>query len=425
MNDAVEHAAAHGESAATPKKRGRWWLKLGLAAMSLTVGILVVELIGGYGLKKIKRSRPRLPDEVAATVRGSNRAVDTIPDPYLLYRVKPNLATDHAKINRHGLRNGPIDDVPAPDVFRVLVLGGSVAWGYNARNDEDALPAMLQRTLTRDLADGRDVPAALRGKRIEVLGGGVFAYVCWQGVLAYVRQHRRLRPHAIVTLDGANEVYGAIRTAEPGFPMRWAPQKAAYGVDDPSFVGKLGEWAAFRAENMKIVKYFRKANPPKLADREVPAPARVAHEYGKALELLHDLAGVDGAQVLAVLQPMAILPDTKPLAPFEKTVVEQYDARIPGQNAYYASCFDAFREMLAALRRDRPTGAWIDGTKIYRGDEKIVFCDDCHVSLHGRERLTAFLSEQLITALARRDASASATRDGRRTEPRKAPATKP
>lgn len=379
----------------TRSRRRTWGFRFILVALGLVVGIGAIEAIGSYGLSRIP-DEPEPPADVAETSRLRRRPVGIRPDPYLLYTVRPGLEHEHCSTNAFGMRNPEVPEEPPADVFRVLVLGGSVAWGYNARSYDETFTALLESALG---ARASDCPP-LAGKRVEVLNGAVFAYVSWQEVLAYCRTYRRFRPHAVVTLDGTNDVHAAVRTGKVGWPMRYVPSKDAYGAGKPSLGDALGTWARYRAERLKFVRWIRESRSPTLTDKAPPPIDDVVAEYRRAMELLGDLTGAEGARLMMVLQPMAILPDTKPLTPFEERVVEHTDGVIVGQNDYYARCFDAFRPMLRTVADARPHVASVDATRVFADFEAAAYTDDCHLTLEGRKRLARFVSDALLGHLA-------------------------
>jgi len=107
---------------------------------------------------------------------------------------------------------------------------------------------------------------------------------------------------------------------------------------------------------------------------------------------------------MPVLQPLAILPGTKPLTEFESEVVAHNDGRRPGVNAYYQDSFEAFGETLVQLGVERPDLLVMDATRVFAATDQIAFTDHCHLTPLGRRVLAAAIGERL---LARLDASES------------------
>ncbi|GAG21343.1 unnamed protein product [marine sediment metagenome] len=120
---------------------------------------------------------------------------------------------------------------------------------------------------------------------------------------------------------------------------------------------------------------------------------------GRALEHLSDIARADGAIALPVLQPMVVLPDAKPLSPFESEIMRHEDKQMPGRNAYYEECFAEFRKMFEGLGAKRPDLLLLDATQVFASETEVTFTDPAHLTHLGRELLTQAIGERLIGAL--------------------------
>lgn len=380
----------------TGRPRRRWFRVLAIV-LGFLLGFALVEGIGAIGLHLASRE-PELPEEVRRVVRTTDRSVETIPDPYLLYRVKPGIRKSHVETNAYSLRNGPIERLPGPDTYRVLLLGGSVAWGYSSTSNADTIAAYLQAWLT----ERRERSTGLTGRRVEVLNGGMGAYDGWQAALSYAIYHRALRPHAVVTLDGTNQVSAAIILGRAGWPMQFDPELRSHAKTRRSLFASLRSWAVYRATHLKSVLFVRELFPSPLEDFDPPEPEAVAEAYRGALVLLADVARLEGALPMAVLQPMCLLPETKPLTPYEEAVVQHHEQKMRGRNGYYRRCFDAHREMFAKLREERPDLHTFDATEVFADDPRPLYTDVCHLTPDGRRRLAAAIGERLLEATARR-----------------------
>jgi len=327
-------------------QRRLWLLKGSGVVLGCLAGFGIIEAVGSIGLHFIRHAvRPELPAAIESQILSKGRSFETIPDPYLLYKLKPGLQTPNARTNRYGLRGPEIDELPGPNVHRILLLGGSVAWGYSARNDDETISEALERYLNAH----RERSPALAGKTVEVLNGAVPGYVAWQEALAYSIHYRKLDPQLIVTLDGANDYYAAIVSQQVGAPMRFRANAQAYLASKPTLSEAIGGWFRYRVHKLKIAKYLRRRRRTSLAELAPPVAAEVVEGYRQALEHLADIAAIEHAAVMPVLQPMLILPDTKPLTGFERQSIEYYDLQIPGINAAYDEVFEAIRKMFVQV----------------------------------------------------------------------------
>lgn len=376
----------------TPRKQ-RWFRAIAVV-VGVALAIFVMELSAEIALSwEKKKFKPVMPDEVKASVNRGDHHIPTVPDPYLGYRMRPGLDSETVKTNAHGLRAGPVAASPAENTVRVLLLGGSVAWGYESNSNDDTISAYLEAELERRL------PGA---GAFEVLNGGVPAYVAWQEALAYARDHRHLSPDWVITLDGANDVESAILNGEPGVPMRYRAVRGAYldpGVP-PSPIAAIVPWVASGVRELRAYRAYEKLWP-RTVDGHHPAPVEdVASQIAAAASFLSTTAAPLGARVLTVLQPMVILPDTKPLSPFEEQIVVEHDRRMPGRNAYYEQSFAAIRTALADLARESaPRYRFLDATDAFRDVADVTYTDHCHLTPIGRKALAARIADALAPAI--------------------------
>lgn len=343
------------------------------------------------------RYKPVLPPDVRASVNLGDRHIPTRPDPYLSYRPQPNIARERVQTNEWGLREGPIDARPAPDAIRVLFLGASVAWGYTANSNEDTIPAYLEAELARRAPSA----PALRGRRVEVLNAGVPGYVSWQEALSYALYLRELAPAWIVSLDGTNDVAAAIINGRAGVPMRYRATESAYLGVEPSPLQAFGRWLLAGARELHTVRAFARLRPEPIAAYHPADPADVAAQLRDATAYLNHAATREGARVLTVLQPMVILPDTKPLSELEQAIVVEQDHRMPGRNAYYAESYAAMRGALAALASERGDFLWFDASAAFAGMTEVAYVDDCHLTTAGQRRLAERIADVWLAALER------------------------
>ncbi|HKA14191.1 MAG TPA: SGNH/GDSL hydrolase family protein [Myxococcota bacterium] len=376
--------------------------EIAFRAVAVVLGVtLPLGIAEGTAAWLIQRDNHRykayIPEAVEASVNFEDRHIPTQPDPYLSYRVQPNLAGERVQTNEYGLREGPIDRRPAPGTTRILFLGASVVWGYLSKSNADTIPSYLEAELARR-AD--EVPE-LRGRRFEVLNAGVPGYVSWQEALSYAIYLRELAPAWIISLDGANDVAAAIINGRAGVPSTYRASERAYLGFTPDLLEAFHHWLLlFASRELRSVRVFERLRPKPLSAYGPPPPDEVAAQLREATAYLNHAATRERARVFTVLQPMVILPDTKPLTEFEARIVVEQDHRMPGRNAYFAQSYAAMRSALAALQRERGGDLlWLDATDAYANTTEIAYTDDCHLTPIGQRRLAQRIAEGWIAAL--------------------------
>jgi hypothetical protein len=251
--------------------------------------------------------------------------------------------------------------VPRDGVPTVLLVGGSTAEGFAP----EILEAALRRRFNRPM---RVVNAAYGGyeARQEVVVASVWGPA--------------LRPAAIVSLDGQNDLEHRLRVPAPGrffldgsyrtylthpfaAPFAWMlSQSQLYnGLARLREHRGIGDWSAY-------------------ADA-IPV-------YAAALHSVNVVARGLGAARLMVLQPFVSFKE--PLAPEERAFTA-YAYREPVMRALY----DHTAAALAELSREDGV-AFLDARPIYKGMASALFTDDVHFrSAEGYEILARAIAEAL------------------------------
>jgi len=123
---------------------------------------------------------------------------------------------------------------PRPGVTRIFVLGGSVAWGAGASSESAMWWAVLERELREKLGDPGIfvIPAAATGQVTtqERLTAELFVFP--------------LKPDAIVTIDGFNDLTSLWYGARPGDPFNQGISYARFESLGFHVFHVLGRWSS-------------------------------------------------------------------------------------------------------------------------------------------------------------------------------------
>ena len=130
-------------------------------------------------------------DTDGAPVSGRVGPLALMMHPFTGYANAPNMSHPFLHTNRRGLRGGEISDPPTA-ARRVVVIGGSTAFGTGLANDSDALPQRLER----ELAD------------TEVINASVIGFRSGQELMYLVSELVDLKPDLVVLVGGMNDVSG-------------------------------------------------------------------------------------------------------------------------------------------------------------------------------------------------------------------------
>ncbi len=146
-----------------------------------------------YSFASVTRDGVPLDDE--------GGAIPFASDPHLVYRPRGPQALGPVTLASDGFR-GPERALAKPaGTRRVVVLGGSAAFGMHASGDERVFTALLEARL--------DAAARAVGGRVEVLNRAVIGYDSTQELVLLATELVDLAPDVVVLFDGWNDFYGS------------------------------------------------------------------------------------------------------------------------------------------------------------------------------------------------------------------------
>jgi lysophospholipase L1-like esterase len=203
-------------------------------------------------------------------------------DPDCLYRNAPNQRTARFSIDAHGYRGGFDERDRRP---RLLLLGGSTAFGFALGADDEVLGARL---------------AALE-PGWQVVNAAVVGYLSSQELSELVHRGREVAPAAVVVVDGWNEVYVPLLTA-PRFPSAGLP--VGFNWDVFNMVEK----------RLRLLTVGGAADaPPPRGEEPIPVLLRrVVATYTANLEQMRQVCAARGIPLLVAFQPWAATRRTPP-----------------------------------------------------------------------------------------------------------------
>ncbi len=279
-------------------RRGAW---IGGSLLALLVGIAVAALLLEGGARFLSRfaSPPTTSAPIAVVASGDvtpTAPIDTpnagdlnsihIPDPWVWWRVRPNLSRYHVRVlwdesqsfylstDAQGFRQAT---PPPPDArLRVLVTGDSTAFGVGV-DDQEAWPSHLQALLAEHAATG-----------VEVINAGVPGHSTLQAIRMAEKYGLDPKPDVLIVCAGFNDS-GLVPQGElPDLP-RAAKNDAEQQAAQPS------------SELLRLL-----GRAVEGAQKLMPSPERprlTADEYREALRAAEALFRAQGIPVLWVRWP--------------------------------------------------------------------------------------------------------------------------
>lgn len=332
--------------------------------------------------------------------------------PYIEWRRLPGYTSDAISINSLGYR-GPEFSVAKPaDTFRVLVYGGSTAWGSGALKDDETIPGRLGHMLNERVKG--------LGKKIEVINCGETGYHSTQELVFLVTEGIFLDPDLVVFYDGVNDTSRGYTDLPPGYPNQYnrfaelltkpvqAKYREGFTVDNELEYLKKQRSMVWKTTSLELVKRFRVLLEKSASSQEDDAPAApkektagTSPEYyavrnAMNMQAAKGIGQTFGFEVVAFIQPVPM--HFKPLHPDEKSALEYlaksyavYDSIISYHVDHYVEYGDDLNELYDDLGVRH-----CDLRKVFEGNNEPIYYDNCHMTSHGYDIVADAMASYLV-----------------------------
>jgi lysophospholipase L1-like esterase len=211
-------------------------------------------------------------------------------DPFVGYSNLPNQKTPHFSINNLGYRGGDIRK-DEKTKKRIIVVGGSTAFGTGLQNDDETFAQHLGRLLNA-----------------EVINAAVVGHASGQELVSLVMELVDLQPDLVIALNGWND-YGLYPPPSKfggsnGFGQIEEQLKKLQSVTDESLLTRVSNlyWILFPNITNKLeslrVRFFRKEE-----QKSEPDLGLASAVYATNVTKMQRLSEAFNYKFLCVLQP--------------------------------------------------------------------------------------------------------------------------
>lgn len=301
--------------------------------------------------------------------------------------------------NSLGFRCGEFTG-PDPSELRVILLGGSAAWGSGARSNDTTIAGHLERLLNHD--------RALLGnrKRARCYNLAQINGYQTQDILSLTFFGQQIAPDVVISFTGWNELvaletmrrellerYGVFYMSEM---EGWEPVNVAGNTT--AFLRKaLRLWGSDRSALVRSLLALR-PHPPHQATPIADMIAVGSRIFVRHLELLHMLTTAFDATHLQFLQPY--LYRKQHPTPAEENIMELYDQLRPvhGGRATGAHlrAHNAYADLLTTIGSNPERfGPVIDLCDLFRDTQETMFYTLVHLTDTGYERVAQRMAEAI------------------------------
>jgi lysophospholipase L1-like esterase len=352
------HTSHPGRAASlSPKKR------LLAIVIATTVGLILAEL----ACRAYEAAQRARESYVARHTADARRAAIRLTKtesldlkwhfvPHLHHAYAPSQRTSSVIIGREGWRGG---DVPPkrPGEYRIVLLGGSLAWSYGASSEEHTISRLLQKRLRSS------------NPKCVVLNAAHPGFVTSQELTHLQQSVLRHKPDMVIDLTGFNDVYAALLGQQPGEPFKASADRDI--AEHPIRHG-LVELCRYSALWRRIEKNLER-RPFSLKGR--PHPEKVAEVFLENVRSMAAICNARSIDYLPILQPI-LHPATKPqLSATEEDVLVRQNRRFPDYEAFLVQCYRGLGDALASL-----PGESANYADLFRDRKEEVFFDLCHIT---------------------------------------------
>jgi len=292
------------------------------------------------------------------------------------------------------------------DVFKVVLIGGSAAWGFGATSNDTTIAAKLEDHLSKSM----DQLAGF--SRVKVINLAQVNQTLTQDILNLVFFVPRIKPHLVVGFNGWNELVAPIVMEQIIFDdfrfypinelLDWAPVQSGNTYRKAIFDG-MRIWSQ---RNSRLANFmFSKLTPrQKMFKRsvqeavELASPIMVEH-----MERVQHLAKSYGFQYVQFLQPNIY--SKKNLTDDEARAVELYDKHRPmlggKANGDYLRTQNIYEQVTSmTLDQDR-YGQVCDLYHLFSNDADHTFFSLVHCTDLGYEKIAMAMKQKVIADVLR------------------------
>ena len=121
---------------------------------------------------------------------------------YPVTQYEPNQDHDTITINSFGLRGADFNEKKDPNVFRILMVGGSTVFGSGSTSDNTTIPAFLQKEFLDDSYD------------VEVINAGVVTVTSIEEAYKIRYIYKNYQPDMFLVFDGWNDGFQHLENKE-------------------------------------------------------------------------------------------------------------------------------------------------------------------------------------------------------------------
>ena len=290
---------------------------------------------------------------------------------YPVFQFEPNQDHDTITTNSFGFRGDDFNEEKDPNVFRIMMVGGSTTFGSGSTSDNTTIPAFLEKKFLENNYD------------VEIINAGVGAASSIEEAYKIRHIYKQYQPDLFLIYDGRNDSFQHLESKEldPNISRfeKLQSQKSSLQI-----------WIS---ENLQMYRTVFVLYPifshysisMTLNDQVYEKNSEI---WSDRWENICEENNEDGIKTIITLQPI-VGTGTKKLSPSEK-IHSDYIKTIK------------MREQLEFFAKSLPIEscmASFDLRNALDGIEKPIYFDDCHMNDQGNKIMANQMYEKILPVI--------------------------
>jgi lysophospholipase L1-like esterase len=328
--------------------------------------------------------------------------------PYTIYKNLPNQRTQAFTINALGFRGGETQSIGGKKKERIIVVGGSCAFGTGVENNSETFHVMLEKNLNN---------------KYEVINAGVAGFLSGQELTYVVTELVDYHPDIIIAFNGWNDLFftwyhdvwfGRQRESnEMGFNCNvfltrieaqlvanYRSQVGIFSSFKRFFNALVDKSVIVSGLREKIAGFKQQSYPFGLPEQRGGATKqrdddyfeKIVDTYTKNLKKMHDFCHSQGIQFLVVFQPEVGLKSN--INPEERNFLSEWSCLFSNYENEFPNLYKLFIERSKKiLAEKRVNFIDINTYPAFNNNDKTLFKDVVHPNKNGNEVIANIINE--------------------------------
>ncbi|HUD19303.1 MAG TPA: SGNH/GDSL hydrolase family protein [Patescibacteria group bacterium] len=367
----------------------KYHLLLSIFSIFITLALLEIVLQIDFRLKQKFQSSPVLTETEEMLSEYEN--IEYEYRPYILWRAKPNVYTKYYSTNSLGLRGNEFQKEKSPNVFRIILLGGSAAWGYDAGSNENTISVQLENILQKQFSESN--------KKIEIYNFAESGYTSSQEIILW-NEISDYNPDLVIHYTGYNDIFAGVYRLKPGWNHHFIQEDLILSKDNWHIIFTLLSVQIdtmlqnFRLYDLIKGKFFSAPRITSIASngtRTYSNLGEIANIFVKNMFFSQQIAKSKNIRFLIVLQP-SIFTDQKILTNQEKKIFDEFNTAFPLSANYFR---DGYQDLANGLTQlDIP---FMDGSTFFKDEQNTIYYDTVHYTDTGNTQVAESLANLIIS----------------------------